>query len=234
MTDIRAPVVLGNVARNTAPISLANPVANTTAPIGLANAVTNTAISLSAAADIMDHDILQMGNVVPNEPTIQDLTQQTVFNMRNAVFLTDTVNEILANSFLVQAQDPTSRGRWDSHIQPQALDLIRLRLHDENYRTLCPLEQIPIWPIRLPNLMGEPQQYTLLQIAETIQKLYAPEAAPQTKSIEQRCREVASPSTPIDTPSKTECTVATILKQNEQLSEVDLIVFDEINRLTAI
>ena len=107
VTEIRAPVVLGNVAENTAPIGLANSVANNMAPIGLANAVTNTAISLSAAADIMDHDILQMGIVVPTEHTVQDLTQQTVFNMRNAVFLTDTVNETLANSFLIQAQDPT-------------------------------------------------------------------------------------------------------------------------------
>ena len=186
VTEIRAPVVLGNVAENTAPIGLANSVANTTAPIGLANAVTNTAISLSAAADIMDNDILQMGNVVPTEHTVQDLTQQTVFNMRNAVFLTDTVNETLANSFLIQAQDPTFRGRWDSHIQPQVLGLIRLRLHDSTYRTLCPLEQISIWPIRLPNALGEPQRYTLLEIAETIQKLYAPEAAPQTTSIELR------------------------------------------------
>ena len=110
--------------------------------------------------------------------------------MRNAVFLTDTVNEALANKFLVQAQDPTFRGRWDSHIQPQALELIRLRLHDITYRTLCPLDQISIWPNRLPNTLGEPQRYTLLEIAETVQKLYAPEAAPQT-SIEQRCREAA-------------------------------------------
>ena len=41
--------------------------------------------------------------------------------------------------------------------------------------------------------------------------------------------EVASPLAPIDTPSKTWGTVATILRQNEQLSEVDLIVSDEIN-----
>ena len=74
VTEIRAPVVLGNVAENTAPIGLANSVANTTAPIGLANAVTITAISLSAAADIMDNDILQMGNVVPTEHTDQDLS----------------------------------------------------------------------------------------------------------------------------------------------------------------
>ena len=172
VTEIRAPVVLGNEADNMA-------------PIGSANTVTNT------LSNQLDQDILQMGNVVPPERTVQDLTQQSVFNMRNAVFLTDTVNEALANSFLVQAQDPTFRGRWDSHIQPQALELIRLRLHDITYRTLCPLDQISIWPIRLPNTLGEPQRYTLLEIAETVQKLYAPEAAPQTKSIEQRCREAA-------------------------------------------
>ena len=74
VTEIRALVVLGNVAANTAPTGLANSVANTTAPIGLANAVTITAISLSAAADIMDNDILQMGNVVPTEHTDQDLS----------------------------------------------------------------------------------------------------------------------------------------------------------------
>jgi hypothetical protein len=42
--------------------------------------------------------------------------------------------------------------------------------------------------------------------------------------------EVASPLTPSDTPSQTWGPIATILKQNEQLSEVEHIVSDEIDR----
>ena len=62
--------------------------------------------------------------------------------MRNAVFLSNTVNETLVNKFLVQARDPPFRGRWDSHIQPEALCFIRLRLHDITYRTLCSFDEI--------------------------------------------------------------------------------------------
>ena len=172
VTEIRAHVVLGNRVENMAPVVLDNEVTNAMAPlmvtsatnimapIATADQVTNSAASLRAAADIMDPSILQMGNVVRQDQTntITDLTHQTVFNMRTAVSLTDTVNETLAAKFLVQARDPTFKGRWDSHIQPHALFLIRLRLHDPTYRTLCPLDEIPIWPNRLPNELGEPQQ----------------------------------------------------------------------------
>jgi hypothetical protein len=41
--------------------------------------------------------------------------------------------------------------------------------------------------------------------------------------------EVATPLTPNDTPSQTWGPIATILKQNEQLSEVEHIVSDEID-----
>ena len=129
-----APVVLGNVVTNaTASLGLPNAVTSATnimAPIASANQVTNTAASLRAAADIMDPAILQIGNVVLEEQTrtITDLTHQTVFNMRTAVSLTDTVNETFAAKFL--------KGRWESHIQPHALFLIRLRLHDTTYRAL--------------------------------------------------------------------------------------------------
>jgi hypothetical protein len=41
--------------------------------------------------------------------------------------------------------------------------------------------------------------------------------------------EVASPLTPSDTPSQTWGPIATILKQNEQLSEVEHIVSDDID-----
>ena len=73
MTAISAPAVLGNVAEpNVAPIVLDNPVTNatnTTAPIVSGNSVTNTALSMRTAADIMNPNILRMGNVVLNEAT---------------------------------------------------------------------------------------------------------------------------------------------------------------------
>ena len=39
--------------------------------------------------------------------------------------------------------------------------------------------------------MGITPQYSLLEIAEIIMKLYPPEAAPQMKAIDQRCREAS-------------------------------------------
>ena len=59
------------------------------------------------------------------------------------------------------------------------------------YRSLVPLHEIAIWPVKTTTPTGQVPQYSLLEIAETIMKLYAPEAAPQTKAIDQRCREAA-------------------------------------------
>ena len=58
VTEVRAPVVLGNEVENTTLISSANQVQNM-APIGSANSVTNT------PSNQMETDILQMGNVIP-------------------------------------------------------------------------------------------------------------------------------------------------------------------------
>ena len=62
----------------------------------------------------MESPILQMGNVVQNDPPIAERapeqTEQTVFNMRHAVFLFDTVDEKLAKAFLIQARDPAFKG----------------------------------------------------------------------------------------------------------------------------
>ena len=146
------------------------------------------------AANIMENNpILQMGNVVQNDLPISkrkaEQTEQTVFNMRHAVFLSDTVDEKLAKAFLIQARDPAFKGHYETHIQKTALRLIRLRLHDVTYRSLVPLHEIAIWPKKSTTPMGVTPEYSLLEIAEIIMKLYAPEAAPQTKAIDQRCRE---------------------------------------------
>ena len=183
MTSTSAPIVSGNSVTTT-----------TMATIVSGNPRANPATSIAAAADIMDHGhILQMGNVVTNDPPIPkrviDQTQHTVFNMRTATILSDTVDERLAKLFLVQARDPTFAGTWQTHIQKKALRLIRFRLHDVMYRSLVPQNEIHIWPARLTAPAGQPLEHSLLEIAETIMKIYAPETAPQTKSIDQRCRE---------------------------------------------
>ena len=98
VTENMAPVVLGNEVTNAMAPLMVTSATNIMAPIASADQVTNTAASLRAAADIMDPAIIQMGSVVLSEQArpITDLTHQTVFNMRTAVSLTDTVNETLA------------------------------------------------------------------------------------------------------------------------------------------
>jgi hypothetical protein len=83
-----------------------------------------------------------MGNVISNDPPIPKraaTTHHTVFNMRHAVILSDTVDARLVRLFLVQARDPSFEGHWSAHIQKTALRLIKLRLMDEMYRTVAPL-----------------------------------------------------------------------------------------------
>jgi hypothetical protein len=53
------------------------------------------------------------------------------------------------------------------------------------YRTLVPENEIDIWPRRLSSPPGGKLEYSMITIAETIVKIYAP----QVKSIDQRCRE---------------------------------------------
>jgi hypothetical protein len=78
-----------------------------------------------------------MGNVIANDPPIPKraaTTHHTVFNMRHAVILSDTVDAKLARAFLIQARDPAFEGHWSAHIQKTALRLIKLRLMDEFQR----------------------------------------------------------------------------------------------------
>jgi hypothetical protein len=127
-----------------------------------------------------------MGNVISNDPPLPKraaTTHHTVFNMRHAVILSDTVDAKLAKLFLVQARDPAFEGHWSAHIQKTALRQIKLRLMDEMYRTLVPENEIVIWPRRLTAPPGESLEFSTITIAETIVKIYAPETAPQ------RCRE---------------------------------------------
>ena len=132
--------------------------ATQTAPTVLGSSVTNPALTMSEAADIMNSPILQMGSVVQNDPPIArrapEQTEQTVFHMRHAVFLSDTVDEKLAKAFLIQARVPAFKGHYETHIQKTALRLIRLRLHDVTYRSLVPLHEIAIWPKKTTTPMG--------------------------------------------------------------------------------
>jgi hypothetical protein len=133
-----------------------------------------------------------MGNVISNDPPIPKraaTTHHTVFNMRHAVIISDTVDAKLARLFLIQARDPAFEGHWSAHIQKTALRLIKLRLMDKMYRTLVPENEIAIWPRRLTAPPGEALEFSMITIAEIIVKIYAPETAPHVKSIDRRCRE---------------------------------------------
>ena len=115
VTAIRAPIALGNLDENTmAPIALGNSVTNT-APIVSGNLVTNTA-PLIAVAQNRETGILQMGNVIQNEPIntkrAEEQPRRSVFNMNKAVILSDTVDERLEKAFLVQTRDPTFDGQY--------------------------------------------------------------------------------------------------------------------------
>jgi hypothetical protein len=115
-----------------------------------------------------------MGNVIANDPPIPKRAATThciVFNMRHAVILSDTVDAKFA-------RDPAFEGHWSAHIQK-----IKLRLMDEMYRTLVPENEIAIWPRRLTAPPGEALEFSMITIAETIVKIYAPETAPHVKSI---------------------------------------------------
>ncbi len=209
VTTPTAPIVSGSsVVRTTSPIASGSSVTRTTAPIASGSSVTRptaaivsdnlmsyTAISLEAAVNILDGKILQMGNVIQNDPPISkkaaEQTQQTLFNLRTATILSDAVDAKLARLFLDQARDPKFSGTWQTHIQKKALILIRLRLHDVTFRSLVPQNEISIWPRKLVSHAGQPAEHSLLEIAEMVMKIYAPETAPQTKSIEQHCREAA-------------------------------------------
>jgi hypothetical protein len=190
------PIVSGNSATTSAVVS-DNPQAQSTATL-VANSAAASPLGQSAATLVANSiaaitaNIIQMDNVIANDPPIPKraaTAHHTVFNMRHAVILFDTVDAKLARLFLIQARDPAFEGHWSAHIQKTALRLIKLRLMDEMYRTLVPENLIAIWPRRLTAPRGEALEFSMVAIAETIVKIYAPETAPHVKSIDQRCRE---------------------------------------------
>ena len=173
-------IVLGNVPSST---------------LSLTTSVSREIVSGNSILNTVPSEILQMGNVVNNDTHDSQLpkraaetTHQTVFNMKAAVTLNDVVDESLARRFLVQARDNAFTGHWSTFIQKTALRLIRFRLYDHSFRTLVPKIEIDMWPLRPPD-HPKGLEYSMLQIAEIIFKIYAPETAPNVKSIEQRCRE---------------------------------------------
>jgi 3-deoxy-D-arabino-heptulosonate 7-phosphate (DAHP) synthase len=93
----------------------ASPLGQSAATLGANSIAANTA------------DIIQMGNVVANDPPIPKrvaTAHHTVFNMRHAVILSDTHDAKLARASLTQARDPAFEGHWSAHIQKTALRLI--------------------------------------------------------------------------------------------------------------
>ena len=86
VTENREPIVSDNrVETQVAPIVLGNPVTNTTAPIVSGNPVTNSALTISEAANIMDQQILQMGNVVQNDPPIAKRAVEHTLNKQSSI-----------------------------------------------------------------------------------------------------------------------------------------------------
>jgi hypothetical protein len=134
------PIASGNSATTSAVVS-DNPPAQSAATL-VANSAAASPLGQSAATLVANSiaantaDIIQMGNVISNDPPIPKraaTTHHTVFNMRHAVILSDTVDAKLARAFLIQARDPAFEGHWSAHIQMTALRLIKLRLMDEMY-----------------------------------------------------------------------------------------------------
>jgi hypothetical protein len=190
------PIASGNSATTSAVVS-DNPQAQSAATL-IANSAAACPLGQSAATLVANSiaantaDIIQIGNVIANHPPIPKraaTTHHTVFNMRHAVIVFDTVDAKLARLFFIQPRDPAFEGHWSAHIQKTALRLIKLRLMDEVYRTLVPENEIAIWPRRLTAPPEEALEFSMVAIAETIVKIYAPETAPHVKSIDQRCRE---------------------------------------------
>jgi hypothetical protein len=104
------------------------------------------------------------------------------------VVLFDVADETLTKRFLIQARDHIFYELWENHIQKNALRLIRLQPQDVMYRPLVPENETNIWPKRLTAFPGEKLEFSMITVAETTVKIYAPETAPQIKSID--CRPV--------------------------------------------
>jgi hypothetical protein len=172
------PIASGNSTTTPAVVSN-NPPAQSAATL-VANSAAASPLGQSAATLVANSiaantaGIIQMGNVISNDPPIPKraaTTHHTVFNMRHAVILSDTVDAKLARLFLIQARDPAFEGHWSAHIQKTALRLIKLRLMDEMYRPLVPENEIAIWPKRLIAPPGEPLAFSMIAIAEIIVKI---------------------------------------------------------------
>ena len=149
--------------------------------VPLSNSSTTTSVSREIVSgnsilNTVPSEILQMDNVVYNDVQLPkraaETTHQTVFKMKAAVTLNDIVDESLARRFLVQARNNAFTGHWSTFIQKTALRLIRFRLYDHSFRTLVPKAEIDIWPLRPPD-HPKGLEYSMLQIAEIIFKIYA-------------------------------------------------------------
>jgi hypothetical protein len=145
------PIASGNSATTPAVVSN-HPPAQSAATL-VANSAAASPLGQSAATLVANSiatntaGIIQIGNVISNDlpiPKRAATIRHTVFNMRHAVILSDTVDAKLARLFLIQARDPAFEGHWSAHIQKTALRLIKLRLMDEMYRTLVPENEIAI------------------------------------------------------------------------------------------
>jgi hypothetical protein len=116
----------GCFKKSAGPINRPTLVANSAAASPLSQSAA-TLVANSIAANTAD--IIQMGNVISNDPPIPKraaTTHHTVFNMRHAVILSDTADAKLVRLFLIQARDPAFEGHWSAHIQKTALRLIKL------------------------------------------------------------------------------------------------------------
>jgi hypothetical protein len=113
------PIALGHLATTSAIVS--NNLQAQSAATLVENSAVASPLSQSAATLVADSialntaDIIQVGNIIFNDPSIPKraaTTYHTVFDMRHAVILSDTVDAKLAKLFLVQARDPAFEGHW--------------------------------------------------------------------------------------------------------------------------
>lgn len=100
------------------------------------------------------------------------------------IILRHKINGYLARRFLLQASDPAFTCNWTQIIMPMALTMIQLRLRNEVYRSIVPLQDIDTWPLRSNG--SEPK---LLHIASVIMKLYGSKLSSDSKTIEEQCRD---------------------------------------------
>ena len=91
------------------------------------------------------------------------VVQTALYNMQDIVVLKKLIDTPLAEKFRDQAKKPAFRCSWEDVIQPEALELIKLRLVNMHVEMELTVEEATNWT---------PAGQTLLSVAETICDLF--------------------------------------------------------------